>query len=678
MRPAAPLLLLLVLLLGCPEPPPDDDDDVTGSDDDDVAPDDDDSAADDDDSGGDDDDSGDDDDATPPPPELRIKFLGVGGVAMEVGDDLLLTAPLYSNPDLTAVTLGEVTSDVELVDALLDDGDVAGAAAILVGHGHYDHLLDVPRVAELAGSDPVVYGNLSVANLVGADLVQPLNDPAAPLLDMRSCPEPDPCTGVPADFAGEWVDVPGARARVRAFCSTHPAQFLGIIHFGEGCVAEPHDAPPVAADQWLEGTTLSFLVDFLDTDGAPIWRVYYQDAPTDPPFGHPPDDVLDDGKAVDVAVLNVGNWDAVEDHPGAIVATLDPRYLLGIHWESFFASQEPPVDPIPFHADPAGFDAGAGAALPVDDEPPVLVDGYAMEGRWWRPWPQTEFHFTAEGAYAPPELVPDASTEYAGDAIAFGANVPAAVADCPLVPDAPCDDADGDGLVDAWEDLLLDRLRPLVRFDESEPLLGDVDAVLHDVGRVFVAADGSVHAYVMIGYSEDYGRCGATFHDGDSERVAIRLALLPDEGPGDAIVTGLYTAAHEGTITDHGTVLVDDDLTTAVFEDDALSGEPRWVVFASDGKHATYPTIDACENAEWAPCLDEDCAPDNVDDPAAFDVLPPIVNAGEEDAPRWTDLNAIGFPGEDAWADQPFCGGRGAGPLCSSAVREKLLVDPFD
>jgi L-ascorbate metabolism protein UlaG (beta-lactamase superfamily) len=593
----------------------------------------------------------------------------VGGVAIEYEGDLLLTAPLFTNPGLLAVTTGETISDTALIDALLPIEHVAGAAAILVGHGHYDHLLDVPYVQELAG-DPVVYGNRSVRNLVGASLggrMVVLNDPDAPWVDRRMCPDPDPCTGVPAEVTGDWVHVPGTRARIRALCSSHPAQFLGVVHFGKGCVDSPMPSPPVAAGEWLEGATLAYLIDFLGPDGEPVWRVYYQDAPTDGPAGHVHPDLLQE-KAVDVALVNVGNWDAVEDHPGRLLANLEPRYVLGLHWETFFDTQIEPIVPIPFHADPQDFDARARAALPGDDEPVVLVDGHPMEGRYWRPWPGTLFEFDSE---APPAFEFDAWTEPHGDAVALRTTLPADVDDCLALsdPNAPCGDADADGLVDAWEDLVLDLLRPTIRFDEAEPMFLDLGSVLHDVGRVAPVGD-HIRVFVMMGYSSDYGRCGATAHNGDSERVVLDLERL--DGPGDVAVVGTYTAAHEGTVTDHGRLLQGNDLSAATFE------SARWVVFASDGKHATYSTIPDCEDAEWAPCLDEDCAPDAGADPDAFDVLPPVINAGEADSPRWTDLAAIGFRGEDPWLDQPFCGGRGRGGSCSSSIRSKLLDDPFE
>ena len=131
-----------------------------------------------------------------------------------------------------------------------------------------------------------------------------------------------------------------------------------------------------------------------------------------------------------------------------------------------------------------------------------------------------------------------------------------------------------------------------------------------------------------------------------------------------------------GRARDHGQVFTGSDLQMLVFDLDPVYREPRWVVFPSAAKHATYARVDICEGISVVPCFEEDCGPDGVDDPAAFDRLPMVVNAGEEAAPRVTDLAGVGFPGDDAWAEQDFCGGHG-GTGCSAPVREKLLVDPF-
>ena len=382
--------VVLGLLLGCPTAP--DDDDVTEAE----APAADDDSADDDDSSADDEDSADDDDAALPPAPVEIVSLGVGGVSIRRGDDLILTAPMLTNPGFTAVTLGDIASDPDLVDALLLPGSVQGAAAILVGHAHYDHLLDVPRVQQLTG-DATVYGNVSMRHLIGGppapglDRLLAVNDPETPWVDRSMADLPDPCTGLPAGMRGDWIPV-GDRVRLRALASSHPAQFLGIVHFGEGCVLEPLPAPPTGAADWLEGATLAWLVDFLDADGSPAFRVYYQDAPTSSPLGllHP--DLLAQ-HPVDVAILNVGSYDFVRAHPAEAIANLAPRYVLGVHWEDFFQTQDQPIVPIPFHAAPADFDAAALDALGPAPEPDVIVDGVSTTGRYWRPLPRASFVF---------------------------------------------------------------------------------------------------------------------------------------------------------------------------------------------------------------------------------------------------------------------------------------------
>jgi hypothetical protein len=262
--------------------------------------------------------------------------------------------------------------------------------------------------------------------------------------------------------------------------------------------------------------------------------------------------------------------------------------------------------------------------------------------------------------------------------LALQSNLPRGVDDClALEGDPPCDDADIDGLVDAWEDAALDRLRPMRRFDEVETVVTDAAAVMADVGRVAPGpSDAELRLYVMLGYSRDYGSCGLTSHNGDSERVALALAPWREGGPGGVVMAQAYTAAHEGSTNDHGRVFAQEELGVLVFAPDPDTGEPRWVVFPSADKHATYATVEICEGISQVPCFDEDCGPDGVADPSLFDALPIAANAGEEGAPRLTDLAEVGFPGEDAWAEQDFCGGLG-GSGCSSAVREKLLVDPF-
>lgn len=284
---------------------------------------------------------------------------------------------------------------------------------------------------------------------------------------------------------------------------------------------------------------------------------------------------------------------------------------------------------------------------------------------------------TTGGSPQPFEL--QVSTAVQGDVFSVSVNLMPTVDECEeqalAFADLDCADVDEDGFVDVWEDAVIGRLNPAIRFDEAEPLFDDPDAVLANVARL-TEVGGDIRVYLMLGYSRDYGRCGISAHDGDSERVAFSLTRTGEAG--DVVVTAFYTAAHEGTLTDHGAVFAGTDRAVLTFESDPGSLEPRWVVFSSDGKHATYGSLDLCESAEWAPCLEEDCGPDGVPT-AEYTVINPVYNAGEPDAQRLGALDGIGFPGDHAWLDQSFCGGGtgGWGDGCSSSVLSKLTEDPF-
>ena len=322
----------------------------------------------------------------PTPDPLQVRFLGVGGFELKVGDDAVLTAPLFTNPSMLDVTVGEIASRHDLVDAFL--GDVSATKVILSGHAHYDHLMDVPY-AWTKTPGATIYGNLSAKRLLagfapdpspGCDAVPAdapwarvprenvvaLDDPADDAVDWRMCGG----TG-----AGRWVHAAGGRVRIRALCSAHPDQVL-FVHFGEGHVEADACVPPAKAPDWKEGTTLAFLVDFLDETGAPLWRVYYQDAPYDAPVSHPHASLLAE-KSVDLAIVNGGNYEQVDDHPQGILAALQPGHALLGHWEDFFRTREEPVQPIPF-LDVALLESRMEEAMP---------------GRWTRPQPGEAFRF---------------------------------------------------------------------------------------------------------------------------------------------------------------------------------------------------------------------------------------------------------------------------------------------
>ncbi len=274
-------------------------------------------------------------------------------------------------------------------------------------------------------------------------------------------------------------------------------------------------------------------------------------------------------------------------------------------------------------------------------------------------------------------FVLEAWTADASPGLQLYINLPPAPEDCLRLRDAPCDDLDSDGLVDAWEGVVLERLRPLVVLDEDEPMLESTDGLLIHIARIWPVTAKSVRVMIVLAYSEDYGRCGLTAHHGDSERVALTLSLQD----GSAWVTEAYTAAHEGELTDQSTLYTLDDLDQLETTADPATGEPRWLVYASEGKHATFASAEHCEEASIIPCLEKDCAPDGVSDKARYSILSAhALNAGEESHPLADDLAEFGMPGEHIWLDQTFCGGLGRANEadCSSGLLEKMRSDPME
>ena len=106
------------------------------------------------------------------------------------------------------------------------------------------------------------------------------------------------------------------------------------------------DRVPSAANEWLEGQTFAFLIDFLDPEGGVDLRVYYQDAVAAAPFGYVPDP--GDGVAIDVAIIVPATYAEVDWHPEALLDNLEPRHVLLGHWEDFFQAPSREPRPVPF------------------------------------------------------------------------------------------------------------------------------------------------------------------------------------------------------------------------------------------------------------------------------------------------------------------------------------------
>lgn len=103
--------------------------------------------------------------AEPPlelPAGVELEWLGTAGFRLSAGGTTVLIDPYVSRSSLRRVAARRpLLSSPEQVDRHLPDP----ADAILVGHTHFDHALDVPAIARRDGCP--VYGSPSLARLMG-------------------------------------------------------------------------------------------------------------------------------------------------------------------------------------------------------------------------------------------------------------------------------------------------------------------------------------------------------------------------------------------------------------------------------------------------------------------------------------------------------------------------------
>jgi hypothetical protein len=213
-------------------------------------------------------------------------------------------------------------------------------AALLVGHAHYDHALDVPRVAARWVPRARVYGSGTLKNILAG--ARELDTARVVSLD-----------GLAADSAhvGRWTYLPGGRIRFMALRSSHAPNFAWWT-IANDAQAEPRTDLPRSAYGWKMGPVYAYLIDVTTADDTtrPAFRVFYQDAAARDRHARLPPFAARDSLPVDVAIVCVGNFQNLHarDYPRAMLRQLRPRHVVLGHWEDFFRAASDSLRVIPF------------------------------------------------------------------------------------------------------------------------------------------------------------------------------------------------------------------------------------------------------------------------------------------------------------------------------------------
>ncbi len=98
----------------------------------------------------------------PPGAELTVTWYGVSTLLFDDGETQLLTDGFFSRPGLLDM-LGEIGSDIETIDKMIEETDLTRLAAVITVHSHFDHAMDTGEVAKRTNA--VVFGSTSTANV---------------------------------------------------------------------------------------------------------------------------------------------------------------------------------------------------------------------------------------------------------------------------------------------------------------------------------------------------------------------------------------------------------------------------------------------------------------------------------------------------------------------------------
>ena len=240
--------------------------------------------------------------------DVCVRWLGTAGFAIEHAGYVVLIDPYVTRASLARCVASPLAPDARAVAAYAPRAD-----AIVVGHTHFDHALDVPAIARATGAR--VLGSRSAARLcVGRGV------PA----DRVEVVEPEP--------GGAAVEREVGPFHLRFVPSAHSRFALGRVPF-PGEIADCGDVP-MRAQAYRCGAV--FGID-LRVAGRRLYHLGSAELV----------DARLEAGPVDLLLLCVAGWTASRDLPERVAHRLAPGAILLSHWDDFLRPLHAPTRMLP-------------------------------------------------------------------------------------------------------------------------------------------------------------------------------------------------------------------------------------------------------------------------------------------------------------------------------------------
>jgi L-ascorbate metabolism protein UlaG (beta-lactamase superfamily) len=239
---------------------------------------------------------------------VRVQWLGTAGFAIEHDGHTLLLDPYVTRASLARCVLAPLHPDHDAIRRCVPRAD-----AVVVGHTHFDHALDVPWIARTTGAR--VFGSRSAVALCLAHGV-----------------EADRVEAVEREAGSEPVEREVGPFALRFIPSAHSRFALGRVPF-PGEIADCGDVP-MRTEAYKCGAVFGVEIRVAGRTLYHLGSAELVDANVDV-------------KNVDLLLMCVAGWTSSRDFPERVGHRLAPGAVLLSHWDDFFRSIDRPARMLP-------------------------------------------------------------------------------------------------------------------------------------------------------------------------------------------------------------------------------------------------------------------------------------------------------------------------------------------